>query len=66
MTRDLSHNPPLRRALEIARRDANRERRAIAVLNLNPMCGLYVCRFWDDRFAGSYELVAKVEPEATS
>jgi hypothetical protein len=63
---NLAHNPPLRRALEIARRDANRERRAIAVLNLNPMTGLYVCRFWDDRFVGSRELVAKVEPEATS
>jgi hypothetical protein len=66
MTGDLSHNPPLCRAFEMARRDANRERRAVAVLNLNPMSGLYVCRDWDDRFAGSRELVAKVEPEAMS
>jgi hypothetical protein len=61
-----SQNPPLRRAFELAQRDANRERRPMAVLNLNPFAGLYVCRSWDDRRTGSRELVAKVEPEATS
>jgi hypothetical protein len=61
-----SQNPPLRRAFQIAQRWANQEGRPQAVLNLNRMSGLYVTRTWDDRLGNSHELVAKVEPEATS
>ena len=60
--RDLSHNPPLRRAFEIAARWAKQEGRPMAVLNLNRMSGLYVTRAWDDSMEGSHELVAKVLP----
>lgn len=43
---------------------ANQERRAMAILNLNPYGPLYVVREWDDRMAGTRTLVEKVEPEA--
>jgi hypothetical protein len=60
--RDLSHNPPLRRAFELAAKWAKEEGRPMAVLNLNPCSGLYVTRAWHPSMEGSYELIAKVLP----
>jgi hypothetical protein len=48
------------RILAQAQRDANREGRPMAVLNLNPYSPLYVIREWDQRYEGSRELIARV------
>jgi hypothetical protein len=50
------------RTLAQAQVVANHSGRTMAVLNLNPFGGLYVIRDWDDRFAGSRELVKRVDP----
>jgi hypothetical protein len=48
--------------IELAQRTANREGKAMAVLNLNTFSPIYVVRDWDNRFAGQRELVARVDP----
>jgi len=55
-------------AIELAQRTANREGKAMAVLNLNSFSPLYVVRDWRDGFAnysglaGYGELVARIDP----
>lgn len=53
----------LDQTLQSAQRAANRERKPMAVLNLNPFSPLYVVRDWDDRYTGDKVLVARVEPQ---
>jgi hypothetical protein len=48
--------------INLAQRTANREGKAMAVLNLNVFSPIYVVRDWNDRFAGQRELVARVDP----
>lgn len=46
-----------------AQADANRQNKPMAVLNLNVSgAPLYVVRFWDDRYQGARDLVARVNP----
>jgi len=52
----------LERTLACAQRDADRERRPMAVLNVNQFSPLYVVRDWDDRFEGDRQLVQRVDP----
>jgi hypothetical protein len=56
--------PPLEALIRRAQLDANRERRSIAILNLNPMTGLYVARSWHDSMTGSRGLVRRIDPQA--
>ena len=41
------------RIIAKAQAEANRDGKALAVLNLNPFSPLYVIRFWDESFAQS-------------
>jgi hypothetical protein len=56
-------NKPLENLIRRSQIDANRERRSIAILNLNPYSGLYVARYWQDSFAKSPELLRRIDPE---
>jgi hypothetical protein len=49
-----------------AQEQASREGRSLAVLNLNPFEPVYVIRDWDDRFAASHHLIARIDPPDAS
>jgi hypothetical protein len=48
-------------AIALAQREANRERRAMMVLNLNPYSPLYVVREYSEK---AKDVIAVVEPQA--
>jgi hypothetical protein len=48
-------------AIALAHREANRERRAMMVLNLNPYSPLYVAREYSEK---AKDVIAVVEPQA--
>lgn len=45
------------RIMAMAQRDANREGKPMAVLNLNQFSPLYVVRAWDERYVGHRDLL---------
>jgi hypothetical protein len=51
------------RAIADAQRSANREGKAMVVLNLNQFSPLYVVRDFDTRYEGDRQLVAVVQPQ---
>jgi hypothetical protein len=54
--------PTKQDVIQQAQRTANREGKALAVLNLNQFSPIYVVRDWDDRFIGQRELVTRIDP----
>lgn len=58
------YNAELNKVKDRAQLAADLEKKPMAVLNLNQYSPLYVIRDWDERMAGSRQLVCKIEPRA--
>jgi hypothetical protein len=62
----MTDSPALAKAWLMAQRDANRDGKATAVLNLNPYSPLYVCRYYDPRMDSMKELVRIAYPSTVN
>jgi hypothetical protein len=52
----------LDKAKAMAQREADKSRRTMLVLNINPFSPLYVVREWSQRTRDSRDFVAEIEP----